>query len=55
MQRLVQILKWHCMLFFAEDTDHRPPSILLTTLAGRAYRGDVDRPPAGRSARAGAR
>ncbi|MFI1409599.1 cyclic GMP-AMP synthase DncV-like nucleotidyltransferase [Streptomyces sp. NPDC020707] len=42
LQRLVQILKWHCMLFFAEDTDHRPPSILLTTLAGRAYRGEDD-------------
>ncbi|MFD3587107.1 cyclic GMP-AMP synthase DncV-like nucleotidyltransferase [Streptomyces sp. NPDC058683] len=42
LQRLVQILKWHCMLFFAEDTDNRPPSILLTTLAGRAYRGEDD-------------
>jgi hypothetical protein len=30
------------MLFFAEDTDNRPPSILLTTLAGRAYKGDDD-------------
>ncbi|MBE4742002.1 nucleotidyltransferase [Streptomyces sp. ND05-3B] len=42
LQRLVQILKWHCMLFFAEDTDNRPPSILLTTLASRAYRGEDD-------------
>ncbi|MFD4032043.1 cyclic GMP-AMP synthase DncV-like nucleotidyltransferase [Streptomyces sp. NPDC058637] len=42
LQRLVQILKWHCMVFFAEDPDNRPPSILLTTLAGRAYRGEDD-------------
>ncbi|MEV7346082.1 cyclic GMP-AMP synthase DncV-like nucleotidyltransferase [Streptomyces sp. NPDC093544] len=42
LQRLVQILKWHCMRFFAEDIDNRPPSILLTTLAGRAYRGEDD-------------
>ncbi|MFB6780260.1 cyclic GMP-AMP synthase DncV-like nucleotidyltransferase [Streptomyces sp. NPDC056352] len=42
LQRLVQILKWHCMLFFADDTDNRPPSILLTTLAGRAYSGEDD-------------
>ncbi len=40
LQRLVQILKWHCMLYFADDIDNRPPSILLTTLAGRAYRGE---------------
>lgn len=42
LQRLVQILKWHCMFFFGDDTDNRPPSILLTTLAGRAYRGEDD-------------
>ncbi|MFF4910539.1 cyclic GMP-AMP synthase DncV-like nucleotidyltransferase [Streptomyces sp. NPDC001260] len=42
LQRLVQILKWHCMLFFADDPDNRPPSILLTTLAARAYRGEND-------------
>lgn len=39
LQRLVQILKWHCYLAFADDLDDRPPSILITTLAARAYRG----------------
>ncbi|MCC9711634.1 nucleotidyltransferase [Streptomyces sp. MNU76] len=42
LQRLVQVLKWHCMTYFGDDTDNRPPSILLTTLAGRAYRGEDD-------------
>ncbi|MGV9708908.1 cyclic GMP-AMP synthase DncV-like nucleotidyltransferase [Streptomyces sp. NPDC003483] len=42
LQRLVQVLKWHCMTYFADDIDNRPPSILLTTLAGRAYRGEDD-------------
>ncbi len=39
LQRLVQVLKWHCYLAFADDTDDRPPSILITTLAAHAYRG----------------
>lgn len=42
LQRVVQILKWHCMIAFASDLDNRPPSILLTTLAGRAYDGETD-------------
>jgi hypothetical protein len=42
LQRVVQILKWHCMLRFADDPDNRPPSILITTLAARAYNGDQD-------------
>jgi hypothetical protein len=42
LQRVVQVLKWHAMLFFADDTDLKPPSILLTTLAARAYRGETD-------------
>jgi len=42
LQRLVQILKWHCMLYFADDPDNRPPSILVTTLAARAYTGQRD-------------
>ncbi len=42
LQRLVQILKWHAMLYFADDTDNRPPSILITTLAARAYAGERD-------------
>jgi cyclic GMP-AMP synthase DncV-like protein len=42
LQRLVQVLKWHCYLDFAEDVDNRPPSILITTLAAHAYRGQDD-------------
>ncbi|WP_199790166.1 nucleotidyltransferase [Streptomyces canus] len=42
LQRVVQILKWHCMIKFAEDSDNRPPSILITTLAGHAYSGEED-------------
>lgn len=42
LQRVVQILKWHAMLYFADDTDHQPPSILITTLAARAYAGERD-------------
>lgn len=42
LQRIVQILKWHAMLFFADDPDVKPPSILITTLAARAYRGETD-------------
>ncbi|WP_428339117.1 nucleotidyltransferase domain-containing protein [Mycobacterium sp.] len=42
LQRAVQILKWHSMLHFAEDRDNRPPSILVTTLAAKAYRGETD-------------
>lgn len=42
LQRLVQILKWHAMLYFADDPDNRPPSILITTLAARAYTGERD-------------
>ena len=30
------------MITFAADLDNRPPSILLTTLAGRAYDGEDD-------------
>jgi hypothetical protein len=42
LQRLVQVLKWHCYLDFADDVDNRPPSILITTLAALAYRGQDD-------------
>lgn len=42
LQRLVQVLKWHCYLDFADDVDSRPPSILITTLAAHAYRGQDD-------------
>jgi hypothetical protein len=53
LQRLVQVLKWHCMIYFADNPDDRPPSILLTTLAAKAYRGDTDLVTAVRAALAG--
>lgn len=53
LQRLVQVLKWHAMMFFANDPDNRPPSILITTLAARAYRGERDLFTATRSAVSG--
>jgi hypothetical protein len=42
LQRVVQVLKWHCMTMFKDDLDNRPPSILITTLAGWAYAGQED-------------
>lgn len=42
LQRLVQVLKWHCMRRFERDPDNRPPSILITTLAAQAYRDQED-------------
>jgi hypothetical protein len=53
LQRLVQVLKWHCMLYFADNSDDRPPSVLLTTLAAKAYRGETDLVTAARTALAG--
>jgi hypothetical protein len=50
LQRLVQVLKWHTMVSFATDPDNRPPSILITTLAARAYRGEQDLFTAARNA-----
>jgi hypothetical protein len=41
LQRAVQVLKRHRDLFFAEDGDDRPPSVLVTTLAARAYAGEA--------------
>ena len=42
LQLVVQILKLHRNRFFAADLDDRPASILLTTLAARAYEGEMD-------------
>lgn len=42
LQRVVQVLKWHAMDFFADDPDNRPPSILITTLAAQAYAGETE-------------
>jgi hypothetical protein len=42
LQRLVQVLKWHCAGYFGGHSDARPPSILITTLAAQAYQGEED-------------
>lgn len=42
LQRCVQLLKRHRDVMFADDEDAKPPSIILTTLAGRAYQGEAD-------------
>jgi hypothetical protein len=42
LQRLVQVLKWHCAAHFGGHADDRPPSILITTLAAQAYQGEED-------------
>jgi hypothetical protein len=39
LQRTVQALKRHRDIHFAEDADARPASIIITTLAARAYPG----------------
>lgn len=39
LQQGVQALKLHRNIYFADDLKSRPPSVLLTTLAGHAYRG----------------
>lgn len=38
LQRAVQILKRHRDIYFADDDENRPVSIILTTLAAKAYR-----------------
>jgi len=42
LQRVVQVLKHHRNEFFANDLERRPASILVTTLAAHAYRGERD-------------
>lgn len=42
LHRVVQILKRHRDIYFVDDLDDRPPSSLITTLAGRAYQGETD-------------
>jgi hypothetical protein len=42
LQRCVQILKRHRDIRFAGNVDVRPVSIIITTLAARAYQGEVD-------------
>jgi len=42
LQRCVQLLKRHRDVFFAADQDGKPASIIITTLAARAYKGEVE-------------
>lgn len=42
LHRVVQILKRHRDLYFEDDLEDRPPSSLITTLAGRAYTGETN-------------
>ncbi len=37
LQRAVQALKYHRDVMFSEDTEHKPISIIITTLAAKAY------------------
>jgi hypothetical protein len=46
LQRAVQILKRHRDAMFADAPDGKPISIIITTLAGEAYRGEQDVPSA---------
>lgn len=39
LQRTVQALKRHRDICFTHDLEDRPASVIITTLAGRAYRG----------------
>jgi hypothetical protein len=41
LQRVVQILKWHRDMMFNGD-EHKPISIIITTLASRAYNKETD-------------
>ncbi len=42
LQRCVQILKRHRDVMFEKSPDRKPISIILTTLAARAYQGEAD-------------
>jgi len=42
LQRCVQVLKRHRDIMFADNPEVKPISIIITTLAARAYRGEAD-------------
>lgn len=42
LQRVVQLLKRHRDIMFRNDTEDKPISIIITTLAARAYKGEAD-------------
>jgi len=42
LQRCVQLLKRHRDMFFADDPDGKPASIIITTLSAMAYQGEAE-------------
>ena len=42
LQRVIQLLKRHRDIMFRNDTEDKPISIIITTLAARAYKGEAD-------------
>jgi len=42
LQRCVQLLKRHRDIFFTDDPDGKPASVLITTLSARAYEGEAE-------------
>lgn len=42
LQRAIQILKRHRDIMFADDQDDKPISVIITTLAARAYNNEAD-------------
>lgn len=42
LQRAIQLLKRHRDVMFADNPDSKPISVIITTLAGRAYQGEND-------------
>ena len=42
LQRCVQLLKRHRDIMFADEPDGKPASIIITTLAAKAYKGEVE-------------
>jgi hypothetical protein len=42
LQKAVQLLKYHRDIMFADDGDDRPISIIITTLAAKAYSDEID-------------
>src|SRR4030042_2035414 len=42
LQRVVQILKRHLDIMFADDQAHKPISIIITTLAAHAYNNEAN-------------
>ncbi len=42
LQRTIQLLKRHRDIYFQNNLEHKPVSIILTTLAAKAYRNQLD-------------